>query len=124
MQFDTPLSRARAAFEKAFGVVAPLSVRGPGRVNLIGEHTDYNDGFVLPCAIDYQTVIAAAPREDSLVRVVAADYGNAVDEFRLDHRAGAIRRFTFDVVEQQRATMFREVGGLVAFLGRGFVRQE
>lgn len=33
------------------------------RVNLIGEHTDYNDGFVLPCAIDYQTVISCAPRD-------------------------------------------------------------
>jgi galactokinase len=84
MNLNAPLPRARAAFETAFGHQAPLSVQAPGRVNLIGEHTDYNDGFVLPCAIDYQTVIAAAPREDSLVRVVAADYGNAVDEFRLD----------------------------------------
>ena len=33
-------------------------IQAPGRVNLIGEHTDYNDGFVLPCAIDYQTVIS------------------------------------------------------------------
>ena len=84
MNLNAPLPRARAAFEAAFGHQAPLSVQAPGRVNLIGEHTDYNDGFVLPCAIDYQTVVAAAPREDGLVRVVAADYGNATDEFRLD----------------------------------------
>ncbi|MDI5829472.1 hypothetical protein MJN51_32875, partial [Salmonella enterica subsp. enterica serovar Kentucky] len=40
---------------------ATHTIQAPGRVNLIGEHTDYNDGFVLPCAIDYQTVISCAP---------------------------------------------------------------
>lgn len=50
-------------------------------MNLIGEHTDYNDGFVLPCAIDYQTVISCAPRDDHKVRVMAADYENQLDEF-------------------------------------------
>lgn len=50
-------------------------------MNLIGEHTDYNDGFVLPCAIDYQTVISCAPRDDRKVRVMAADYENQLDEF-------------------------------------------
>ncbi len=49
-------------------------------MNLIGEHTDYNDGF-LPCAIDYQTVISCAPRDDRKVRVMAADYENQLDEF-------------------------------------------
>jgi len=58
-------------------------IQAPGRVNLIGEHTDYNDGFVLPCAINYQTVVAAAKRDDNIVRVVSVDYGNAVDEFDL-----------------------------------------
>ncbi len=43
--------------------------RAPGRVNLIGEHTDYNDGFVLPVAINYHSTIAAAARDDSIVRV-------------------------------------------------------
>ena len=49
-------------FAQHFGAAPTHFFRAPGRVNLIGEHTDYNDGFVLPCAIDYQTVIAAAPR--------------------------------------------------------------
>ncbi|PHM77751.1 galactokinase [Xenorhabdus cabanillasii] len=57
--------------------------QAPGRVNLIGEHTDYNDGFVLPCAINYQTVVAAAKRDDTLIRVIAVDYHNARDEFDL-----------------------------------------
>jgi galactokinase len=58
-------------------------IQAPGRVNLIGEHTDYNDGFVLPCAINYQTVVAAAKREDNLIRLVSVDYGNDTDEFDL-----------------------------------------
>jgi galactokinase len=76
--------RVLASFESAFGGAPEFIVRAPGRVNLIGEHTDYNDGFVLPCAIDFQTLVAARPRSDGLLRVVAADYGDALDEVRLD----------------------------------------
>ncbi len=70
-------------FKKHFGQSPAYFFRAPGRVNLIGEHTDYNDGFVLPCAINYQTVIAAQPRTDQQVRVVAADYGGQVSNFEL-----------------------------------------
>lgn len=75
---------AADAFIQAFGVPPQHLVQAPGRVNLIGEHTDYNDGFVLPCAINHGTVIAASPRDDAIVRVVAADYRGEIDEFRLD----------------------------------------
>ena len=71
-------------FSEKFGYAAPQMIQAPGRVNLIGEHTDYNDGFVLPCAIDYQTVIACAKRDDRKVRVIAADYENQEDIFSLD----------------------------------------
>lgn len=71
-------------FKTAFGYSPSHLVRAPGRVNLIGEHTDYNDGFVLPCAINFGTVIAASRRADLVVRVLAADYHNEIDEFRLD----------------------------------------
>ncbi|WP_086980710.1 galactokinase [Vibrio aphrogenes] len=71
------------AFESVLGYAAKHIIQAPGRVNLIGEHTDYNDGFVLPCAIDYQTVVAAAKRDDSVVRVIAVDYDNQVNEFDL-----------------------------------------
>jgi galactokinase len=50
-------------FEEEFGT-APKLFAAPGRVNLIGEHTDYNDGFVLPCAIGFNTHVAIAPRAD------------------------------------------------------------
>jgi galactokinase len=53
---------------------APRIFQAPGRVNLIGDHTDYNDGFVLPAAIDRQIVVAATPRKDCLVNVCALDF--------------------------------------------------
>ncbi|TWT90014.1 Galactokinase [Pseudobythopirellula maris] len=57
------VDRARSLFAERFGSQARWVAAAPGRVNLIGEHTDYNDGFVLPMAIDRHVVIAAAPRE-------------------------------------------------------------
>ncbi|MBS0849081.1 galactokinase [Citrobacter sp. JGM124] len=71
-------------FKEKFGYAASHTIQSPGRVNLIGEHTDYNDGFVLPCAIDYQTVISCAKRDDGIVRVIAADYDNQEDSFSLN----------------------------------------
>ena len=52
------------AFATYFNAKPSFIVRAPGRVNLIGEHTDYNDGFVLPMAIDRAVWIALAPRTD------------------------------------------------------------
>ncbi|MFU9136178.1 galactokinase [Erwinia tasmaniensis] len=75
---------AQQIFQDNFGYAADHYIQAPGRVNLIGEHTDYNDGFVLPCAINYQTVIACARRDDRQVRVTAADYENQQDTFSLD----------------------------------------
>src|SRR5438552_9130408 len=57
----------RTRFREQFGR-EPRLFSAPGRVNLIGEHTDYNDGFVLPMAIDRRTVVAAAARNDRRVR--------------------------------------------------------
>src|SRR2546425_1131673 len=72
---------AIAVFVEQFGR-APIGIaRAPGRVNLIGEHTDYNDGFVLPVAIDRAVWIAFAPRDDHRVHLVAANYDNQPAEF-------------------------------------------
>lgn len=76
--------QTQTIFRREFNYEPLLTVQAPGRVNLIGEHTDYNDGFVLPCAIDYQTVISCAPRSERVIRVVAADYDNQCDTFSLD----------------------------------------
>ncbi len=70
-------------FKKHFGTVPTHLIQAPGRVNLIGEHTDYNDGFVFPCAINYQTVVAAQKRDDNVVRVIAVNYDEASDTFNL-----------------------------------------
>ncbi len=75
--------RALAAFRAAFGGDPTHWFRAPGRVNLIGEHTDYNDGFVLPCAIDRETVVAARATADGVLASVAADFGSGVDRMPL-----------------------------------------
>jgi galactokinase len=84
MMNESLSARTAAALEAATGKAPDVLVQAPGRVNLIGEHTDYNDGLVLPCAIDYRTVVAGRRRDDRLVRVIAVDYGDAVDTFSLD----------------------------------------
>ena len=64
-------------FAYRFGRMPTVS-RAPGRVNLIGEHTDYNDGFVMPAALEFATLTAAAPRPDRRLRV----YSMIMDETR------------------------------------------
>ncbi|MEM8783678.1 MAG: galactokinase [Planctomycetota bacterium] len=68
-QINEQLRRAHDAFVRGFGQPATHAAAAPGRVNLIGEHTDYNDGFVLPMAIDRQTLALARPREDASIRL-------------------------------------------------------
>lgn len=63
------------AFREQFGP-SPLVAVAPGRVNLIGEHTDYNEGFVLPVAIDRYVALAFAPNEDRALRGLSLDYGD------------------------------------------------
>ncbi|MDY7042276.1 MAG: galactokinase [Chloroflexota bacterium] len=73
----------RSRFHQLFGAEAAVVVRAPGRVNLIGEHTDYNDGYVLPVAIDHTVLLAASPRPDRRVIVHALDFDQRA-EFSLD----------------------------------------
>jgi galactokinase len=73
----------RQKFEEIFGYQPATVVRAPGRVNLIGAHTDYNDGYVLPVAIDRSILMAAAPRPDRQVVLHALDFDQRT-EFSLD----------------------------------------
>ncbi|MFN7209613.1 MAG: galactokinase [Aggregatilineales bacterium] len=77
-----PLEQPRNAVLEAYTArhgAPPLCLaRAPGRVNLIGEHTDYNDGFVLPAAIDKAIYIAAAPRDDDLIVLDSLDFNSAL----------------------------------------------
>ena len=77
------LERIGAAFRERFGREPAAWLRAPGRVNLIGEHTDYNEGYVLPAAIDRDVVIAAAPRPDLTVRLYTMNL-DAKTAFPLD----------------------------------------
>jgi len=84
------IARARQGYRLAYGVEPSRFYAAPGRVNLIGEHVDYNDGFVLPCAIDRETIVAAGPlgpqTKDKLFEAVALDMGDmasARDSFDL-----------------------------------------
>lgn len=69
-------------FEKAFGT-QPQIFRAPGRVNLIGEHTDYNDGFVMPAALGFSTYVAIAPRQDRRLVIHSKEFSGNF-EFDLD----------------------------------------
>ena len=74
---------ARSAPDVAFDPKAVRVIRAPGRVNLIGEHTDYNLGFVLPAAIDREIRIALVPRPDRRVDLTRLDTGERA-QFHLD----------------------------------------
>lgn len=75
--------RAADHFQRAYGRPSAGVWAGPGRVNLIGEHTDYNDGFVFPFAIDRATAMAVARREDRTIRIGSA-FSPDVTEVSLD----------------------------------------
>ena len=73
----------KQSFASYFNSKSEIIVRAPGRVNLIGEHTDYNDGFVLPMAIDRAVWLALRPRDDRTVRLFSLDL-EADSAFELD----------------------------------------
>jgi galactokinase len=81
------IARARQGFRLAYGTEPTHFYAAPGRVNLIGEHVDYNGGYVLPCAIDRETIVALGPppkeAESPLIEAVAIDLGGARDSFPL-----------------------------------------
>jgi len=70
---NQPLHRAQQAYEQRFNQSPERLFQAPGRVNLIGEHTDYNNGFVLPTAIDRGTYMALGYRDDNVIQVMALD---------------------------------------------------
>lgn len=72
IHMSTPAA-LRGKFSQRFGSI-PRIYRAPGRINLIGEHTDYNDGFVFPAAIEFHTWVAVAPRQDKQVVVYSENF--------------------------------------------------
>ena len=84
MTEETLYKKVKAAFHSRFQDSPSLIVRAPGRVNLIGEHTDYNDGFVLPVAVDRAAWLAVSPRDDGWATVRAVDMKNDEQTFPVD----------------------------------------
>lgn len=78
-----PIKNAQQLFTQKHQKQPALTVYAPGRVNIIGEHTDYNDGFVMPCAINFGTAISGTKRDDRIWNVYAADL-DKTDEFSLN----------------------------------------
>ncbi len=100
------LKNLRAEFQAIYNR-EPRFFRAPGRVNLIGEHTDYNGGFVLPMAIERETTVAAAPREDRkiLVRSVSLNEQSEID---LDAPERKMRGSWLDFIEGVARVLERE----------------
>jgi galactokinase len=98
--------RARVvdAFARRHGAAPPLVARAPGRVNLIGEHTDYNDGFVLPVAIDRAMWLAFRPRDDGALALESLDTGGDAT-------------FDLDALPPKRGDWLDYVAGVVWALG-------
>ncbi|MFD7507491.1 galactokinase [Streptomyces sp. NPDC059850] len=77
------MSDVAAGFREVYGTDPEGVWAAPGRVNLIGEHTDYNDGFVMPLALPHTCLAAAAPRTDGVLRVHSGDVPGGIVELRV-----------------------------------------
>ncbi len=66
-------------FAKLYGHSPKAIVKGPGRVDLMGSHTDYNDGFVLPVAVNHEVLAAGSLRDDDIISVYSANFNNGVE---------------------------------------------
>lgn len=115
-------NRTAELFKEAFGQAADVVVSAPGRVNLIGEHTDYNDGFVLPAAINYYTYIAAKKRDDRTLVVRA--YNFLGESFSVDVDAPMQAdpdmpwsNYVRGVIEQLKKANFKLQGGELFIAG-------
>ena len=73
----TTKASLNSIFKEKFGTDATVTVKSPGRINIIGEHTDYNNGFVLPAAIDKYIYVALSERNDNELHLISGDYNEA-----------------------------------------------
>ncbi len=105
-----PETLATDVFQDLYAYAPSHVAIAPGRVNVIGEHVDYNDGFVLPAALDFRACLAFAPREDNTVRVHATAYGET-------------RQFSLqDLVPQAQGLWINYVAGMAWSLVEADIR--
>ncbi|MCL1113806.1 MULTISPECIES: galactokinase [Shewanella] len=79
---SNPAQRATKLFVQTFGTKPDELYQAPGRVNIMGEHTDYNEGLALPAAINFKTVIAVKHRDDNLFRAVSTAFPGKIEQWR------------------------------------------
>lgn len=114
--------QATEAFISNFGYEPSHNFHAPGRVNLIGEHTDYNDGFVLPAAINFGTSIVACQRSDSKIRACAVNFDQQVTEFDLQETIRPCEQHSWSnylrgVVDQLQKAGYQLSGADLAIVG-------
>ena len=97
-------------FRKLYGQES-LVVQAPGRVNLIGEHTDYNEGFVFPAAIEFQTQVAIGKRNDQRLVITSENYGERV-EYDLANLPRTRKGHWSDYVAGVAGELERKLGGM------------
>lgn len=103
LSFEAAGDLLAARFREMFGTSARI-FRAPGRVNVIGEHTDYNDGFVMPAALGFYTWVAAAKREERVLEVYSEHFGEKI-RLSLDELAGPPRMHWSDFVRGVAAVL-------------------
>jgi len=113
-------ARLHAGFVDAFGTAPLIEARAPGRVNLIGEHTDYNDGFAMPMAIGPETRVAFAADPGAELHIAALDFGES-DRFAPAPVApcagGGWRNYVRGVVDELNRAGVAVPGGTLAIAG-------
>ena len=102
------IDRTVSAFRRVHGRAPDVVSFAPGRVNLIGEHTDYNDGFALPCALSVGTLVALGVRSDNWIKANALDLGNASASFQIGS----------DIPRQDNGDWENHLRGIVAGMPR------
>lgn len=103
LSYESTAESLRHDFERSYSE-HPVLVRAPGRVNLIGEHTDYNDGFVMPVAIGFYTWIAASGREDRILHARSQEFEETLD-LSLESLDGPPKKHWSDFVRGVAATL-------------------
>jgi len=101
--YESTAETLSSRFEQTYGT-QPSIFRAPGRVNLIGEHTDYNDGFVMPAAIGFYTWVAVSPRSDRAIHVRSEEFDEAL-ELSLQELSGPPRHHWSDFVRGVAAVL-------------------
>jgi len=115
---DNLVLQIQKKFMELFGQ-NPTLFRSPGRVNLIGEHTDYNQGFVLPAAVDKAIYLGLSPRKDRKCFLFANDLGQS-HEFKVSELAKSEKRwpnYIMGVVDQMQRAGYSFLGFNCVFGG-------